>query len=230
MTAAHRENPKRGLAYNLLMIFVAVFVVLVLGVVVRFGWMHYYRAAFPIGYMEYVLRYSEQNNVPAELVFAVIRSESGFDYTAVSEAYARGLMQITEETFEWARWRMGDYEDRSFDELFIPEINIRYGTFILHLKLERFGGEREALAAYHAGWGSVTRWLEDERFSDDGLTLRDTPFRRTNAYVYNVLFARDVYRSLYDFEGGQLNLSNFRLLHLAWQDIITLPRGWFQNE
>jgi len=153
-----------------------------------------------LGYYEYVMRYSALNDLHPALVFAVIRCESGFDHMAVSEAYARGLMQITEDTFEWARWRMGDDENRSFDEMFIPEVNIRYGTFILYLLLERFGGEREAIAAYHAGWGSVRGWLEDGRYSHDGVTLYTTPFRRTNAYVYNVLSTRDIYLALYDFE------------------------------
>lgn len=197
-TNAQTKRP----APAILLLLLAIIVTCALSAGIRMAWIHYYRAAFPLGYKEYVLRYSAERNLPPELVFAVIRCESGFDRTAVSYAYARGLMQITEETFEWARWRMGDDEDRTFDELFIPEINIRYGTKILYLLLNRFGDEREALAAYHAGWGSVTRWLEDERFSDDGVTLREIPFRRTNAYVYNVLFTRDVYLALYNFDDG----------------------------
>ena len=190
---------RRGLpAVALLLIALVIMGALSIGV--RYAWRHYHRAAFPLGYYEYVMRYSALNGLHPALVFAVIRCESGFDHLAVSEAYARGLMQITEDTFEWARWRMGDDESRSFDEMFIPEVNIRYGTFILYLLLERFGGEREAIAAYHAGWGSVRGWLEDERFSHDGVTLYTTPFRRTNAYVYNVLSTRDIYLALYNFD------------------------------
>jgi len=186
-------------------IFTLILAIIVLGALslgLRFAWVNYYRAAFPLGYKEYVMRYSAQNNLPPELVFAVIRCESGFNYMAYSYAYARGLMQVTEATFEWARDRMGDCESRSFDEMFIPEINIRYGTFILYLHLERFGTEREAIAAYHAGRGSVISWLADERFSYDGVTLSHIPFRRTNAYVHNVLFTRDVYLALYNFDGN----------------------------
>ena len=183
------------------LLILAIIAVGVLSVPVRFAWVHYYRAAFPLGYKELVIHYSEQRDLPPELVFAVIRAESSFNPLAVSHAYARGLMQITEDTFEWARWRMGDIETRAFDEMFIPEINIRYGTKILRLLFDQFGGEREALAAYHAGWGSVTRWLADERFSSDGKTLREIPFWDTNNYVYYVLFTRDVYLALYDFNG-----------------------------
>ena len=198
---ARASQPRRSGLPAILLLAVAAVVVLALSVGVRHAWLHYQRAAFPLGYREYVLRYSAQNDLHPAFVFAVIRCESSFDHLAVSEAYARGLMQITEETFEWARMRMGDDENRSFDELFIPEVNIRYGTFILRLHLERFGGEREALAAYHAGRASVIRWLADERFSHDGLTLHTTPGRRTNAYIHNVLRTRDIYLALYDFGG-----------------------------
>ena len=198
---AQKSQQTRGSLPAIFLLAIAIIVVLALSIGVRHALLYYQRAAFPLGYEEYVLRYSAQNDLHPALVFAVIRCESSFDHLAVSEAYARGLMQITEDTFEWARWRMGDDENRSFDEMFIPEVNIRYGTFILYLLLERFGGEREALAAYHAGWGSVSRWLEDGRFSHDGITLYTTPFRRTNAYVYNVLRTKDIYLTLYDFNG-----------------------------
>ena len=181
-------------------LFLAILVLGGLGLAVRYAWVNYYRAAYPLGYYELVMHYSAEQGLSPALVFAVIRSESGFDHTAYSYAYAKGLMQITEETFEWARMRMGDDENRPFEEMFIPEVNIRYGTAILRLHLDHFGGEQEAIAAYHAGRRQVALWLEDERFSDDGLILRDTPFRRTNAYVHNVLFTRDVYLALYELE------------------------------
>ena len=166
---------------------------------VRQAWLHYYRAAFPLGYEQYIRHYAALRDLPHELIFAVTRAESGFNPLAVSHAYARGLMQITEDTFEWARWRMGDDDERTFDELFLPEINVRYGTKILRLLFDEFGGEREALAAYHAGWGSVTRWLQNADFSRDGRTLHTIPFWDTNNYVHYVQFTRDVYLALYDF-------------------------------
>ena len=184
-------------------IFALVLAILVLGglgLALRQAWVGYYRAAYPLGYYELVMQYSAERDLPPALVFAVIRSESGFDHAAYSYAYAKGLMQITEETFEWVRMRMGDDQDRPFEEMFIPEVNIRYGTMILRLHLDHFGGEREAIAAYHAGRRQVALWLGDTRFSDDGITLRDTPFRKTNAYLHNVLFARDIYLALYDLD------------------------------
>ena len=67
----------------------------------------------------------------------------------------RGLMQITEETFQWIRFRMKDESGASYDDLFDEKINIQYGTFLLKTLLDEFGSEANALCAYHAGWGNA---------------------------------------------------------------------------
>ncbi|MEG2204752.1 MAG: lytic transglycosylase domain-containing protein, partial [Oscillospiraceae bacterium] len=105
------------------------------------------RIAYPIRYREQVERTSAENGLDPALIFAVIRSESGFRTRAVSPIGARGLMQITEETFEWAKWRMGD-KTTVYDDLFEPEVNIRYGGYILSLLLGEFVSTDTALAAY----------------------------------------------------------------------------------
>ena len=68
---------------------------------------------------------------------------------------------------------------------------MRYGCTNLSLLLREFGGEDTALAAYHAGRGSVNRWLGDSRYSDDGDRLSTIPYRDTDAYVKKVLDTRD---------------------------------------
>lgn len=180
-------------------VFFPLVAILILAGCMHFAWLHYYRAAYPVHYRETVLACAEERELPAELVFAVIHCESGFDHQAVSYVEARGLMQITEDTFEWARWRMGDDEERSFGDMFVPETNIRYGTAILNLLLEEFEGEREALAAYHAGWGSVKGWLKREEYSRDGRTLDYIPFGDTRVYVAKVLETKKIYQKLYTF-------------------------------
>ena len=82
-----------------------------------------------------------------------------------------------------------------------PWENVRYGFTNLSLLLREFGGEDTALAAYHAGRGSVNRWLGDSRYSDDGDRLSTIPYRDTDAYVKKVLDTRDLYRRLYPHLG-----------------------------
>jgi len=82
-----------------------------------------------------------------------------------------------------------------------PEINIRYGTFLLAELLERYDGdEAAALAAYNAGPGNADKWGGAE------LTVEAIPFPETRAYVEEVLEKRDEYRQEYASELGYGNL------------------------
>lgn len=154
------------------------------------------RLLYPLRYEQYVEQYSAEYKLPPALVYGVIRTESRFRPQAVSSIGARGLMQITEQTFDWAKWRMGD-EVTEYDALFDPETNIRYGCFILSLLLQEFENPEAALAAYHAGWGSVKKWLGDAQHSADGVTLDSIPFANTARYVPDVCRAMGVYARLY---------------------------------
>ena len=162
-----------------------------------FGMRTFYRAAYPVKYAETVEAQAAESQLDQSLIYAVIRTESGFRPTARSSVDARGLMQITPDTFHWIRYRLGETGPADPDTLDSPEENIRYGAATLALLLERFGGPREALAAYHAGWGSVSRWLTDDRYSANGETLEEIPFGDTDAYVEKVLRTAEIYRKLY---------------------------------
>ena len=61
----------------------------------------YLKNAYPIDYKEYVVEYSQKYELDRNFVFAIIRTESNFSKTAQSSVDARGLMQITKETFDW---------------------------------------------------------------------------------------------------------------------------------
>lgn len=161
------------------------------------GFGRYYRAAYPLGYREAVEREAAQNGLDPALVYAVIRSESGFSSTARSSVDARGLMQLTPDTFQWVRYRLGEEGAAGSELLYDPYENIRYGCANLGFLVGEFGREDTALAAYHAGRGSVSRWLGDESCSQDGATLDCIPYRDTDQYVKKVLETRDLYSRLY---------------------------------
>ena len=158
------------------------------------GMSRYYRAAYPIRYREAVEREAEVSGLDPALV---IRSESGFSPAARSSVDARGLMQLTPDTLQWVRYRLGEEGAASSDLLYDPGENIRYGCANLGLLLREFGGEDTALAAYHAGRGCVKGWLTDSRYSGDGERLDDIPYRDTSSYVKKVLVTRDLYHRLY---------------------------------
>jgi len=164
----------------------------VIAVLAVFVWHSYYNAAYPVKYLDIVGVYSEKYGVDKALIMAVIKCESSFNKDAVSEIGASGLMQITEETFDWAQSRLGD-SSAGYEQIFEPEVNIKHGTYILKLLTNEFKDEKTALSAYHAGFGNVKSWLEDKSHSVDGQSIDTTPFRKTNAYVARVLRVRKVY-------------------------------------
>ena len=134
-----------------------------------------YRQLYPRTYREYVEHYSREYQVDRDLVYAVAKVESNFDPNAVSHADARGVMQMTEDAFEWVQYRMGDESGVSYEDIFDPEVSIQYGTYMLHLLLEETGDEKLAICSYHAGMGNVNSWLSQEEYSKDGKTLDKIP-------------------------------------------------------
>lgn len=146
------------------------------------------RERYPKGYEGEVMYFSELYGVPAPIVFAVIKVESDFDPHAVSTAGAKGLMQLTDVTFEWIRSKIGTDTDHVFD----PTTNIRYGVYYLSYLYHRFEDWRIAFAAYNAGPNRVDGWLKE-----DG-ELQAIPFKETREYLGRVDAAVKKYEKLYD--------------------------------
>lgn len=155
-----------------------------------------YKTAYPLKYAEIIENTADEMELPRALLFALVKAESSFNSDAVSEANAKGLTQITPETFSWLQTKTGEsYEDEA---LFEPEISVYYGAWFLKYLLDEFGDEKTALAAYHAGRGIVKEWLLCEEYSSDGKTLDAIPYKDTAAYTERVLKMKNIYKNLYD--------------------------------
>jgi len=149
----------------------------------------------PLHHEDVIRQQADEKGVDAALIAAVIYSESKFS-DAESSAGARGLMQITPEAAKFIEKQSGGTTFQ-LDDLSDPEINIRYGTFLLRELLDRYDGdEAAALAAYNAGPGNADKW------GGADLTVAEIPFPETRAYVEEVLEKRDEYRHKYAKELG----------------------------
>ena len=158
------------------------------------------RLLYPREFSEIVSREAGEFGLPEELVYAVIRAESGFDHKATSRAQARGLMQLTEGTF---RWMAEEYPpENGGRDVFDANDNVHCGCALLRLLIDHYGDLRVALAAYNAGMGNVDNWLRDPQLSPDGQELEKIPFPETAAYVERVQENRGVYHRLYSKKGA----------------------------
>ena len=108
---------------------------------------HFFRTQVPYGSIIY--REARRNNLPPELVAAVVAAESDFRPRLISHKNAQGLMQIIPSTAEFI----------GAGDLFNPADNIAAGTKYLRYLYNRFDGDhRMVLAAYNAGDGNVEKF------------------------------------------------------------------------
>ncbi len=153
----------------------------------------YLRARYPLEYEQLVRANARNRDLDPALVAAVIYAESRFDPNARSSAGAVGLMQLLPDTAEFIARRTGG-KDFVVADLRDPEINVRYGTWLLAYLRDYYDGDvRTALAAYHAGPGNVDEW----RRTNSGIA-----FPETEAYVREVERVRRVYARAYGSELG----------------------------
>jgi soluble lytic murein transglycosylase len=149
----------------------------------------------PLKHEDVIRQQAHEKDVDAALIAAVIYSESKFS-DRTSSAGARGLMQITPEAANEIERHSGG-TTFNLKDLSDPEINIRYGTYLLRELLDRYDGDVvAALAAYNAGPANVDKWGGSE------LSIEEIPFPETRAYVEEVLDKQRAYRDKYPRELG----------------------------
>jgi soluble lytic murein transglycosylase len=144
----------------------------------------YERIRYPLRYSEYVRVHAREHGLDPSLVAAVIYQESKFRSDAKSSSGAIGLMQIAPSTARGIAIRTHGNAFHT-DDLYNPEINIRYGAWYLKNLFEKYGSEKLVLAAYNAGQGNVDRWRAN------GEPIQ---FAETRAYVNRVEHLKTIYR------------------------------------
>jgi hypothetical protein len=102
----------------------------------------------------------------ADLLDALVQTESNYDPGAVSSKRAIGLTQLMPDTAK----------SLGVSDPFNPEANLRGGAKYLSQMLKQFNGDvSKALAAYNAGPGTVTRY--------GGIP----PYKETQNYVNKIM-------------------------------------------
>jgi len=150
------------------------------------------RLRYPLHYKTIVRAHARNYRLRPELLAAVIYQESKFEPRARSSSGAIGLMQLQPATAEGIALHTGGSRFR-LDDLYDPELNIRYGSWYLRHLLDKYGNERVALAAYNAGQHNVDEWRKE------GVGIQ---FGETRHYVKRVEDLKHVYRSAYASDLG----------------------------
>lgn len=150
---------------------------------------------FPRGFLDAVGRGAEAAGQPRPWLLAMIRQESAFRLNACSHVGACGLMQLMPGTAEWMLERGGKDVEAAMAMLNDPAINIATGAAYLDYLHGRFEHYIPAVAAYNAGPGNVSEWLErSEPPPGTPRWVETLPFGETREYLQAVLFNQVVYR------------------------------------
>ncbi|CAH0527012.1 Membrane-bound lytic murein transglycosylase C [Vibrio hippocampi] len=124
-------------------------------------------------YSDIVRRASQRYDIPEDLIYAIIKTESSFNPYAVSWANAYGLMQVVPKTagrdvFKLVKNRSGEPTP---EYLFNPEQNIDTGTAYFYILKNRYlkevshplSLEYSMISAYNGGSGGVLKTFHSDR-------------------------------------------------------------------
>jgi soluble lytic murein transglycosylase len=154
---------------------------------------------YPDAYKNYIETYSKIFNLDNYLPYSIMREKSRFVKSCISSAGAIGLMQIMPSTGRTiSRW----LNEKGFitDNLFIPEINIKFGVYYLKRLYDKWSDQYKdlttalvfSIASYNAGEFRVKQWIKTfyELNNDLDYFIELIPYNETRNYV------RRVYRSI----------------------------------
>ncbi len=131
--------------------------------------------------------------IDADLLRAVVASESGGDPQARSRAGAVGLCQLMPATAEALAADVG-IESYAPKRLYEPRVNLRLGAAYLRRMLARYEGRAPlALAAYNAGGRHVNRWRRRAPDASPREVIEREGYRETRGFVNRVLRLRKRY-------------------------------------
>ncbi len=159
------------------------------------GW----QALYPEAYFNLVKNEAKKNSIDPYWVLSIMREESHFNPETLSRSNAHGLMQILPSTGKWIAGKLG-IKGFTKNQLWKPEINIRFGCWYLKYLYDLFNAELHlASAAYNGGQGNIQRKVEAGPFKDLAVLERldRVPLPETRDYYKKVMGSYWNYTRLY---------------------------------
>lgn len=162
---------------------------------------------YPIKYKDDIRQSAAEYELDPLLIAAIIRVESNYRPHLTSKMNAIGLMQLMPDTADWVIDQAG--YDSSYRSLVAQEnINIRIGSWYIRSLYQQFKtilatkSKEEAIvivaAAYNAGPGNVSKWLNQRVWDGTLANISDVPIGETRHYIQRVLYYYKKYSKLYE--------------------------------
>jgi len=166
------------------------------------------KLVYPQDYKEIIEENCAKYDINPSVMFALVRSESFFDYDVQSVAGANGLTQLMVPTADdiAKRLKKGEYEITD------PATNVELGTWYLNNLYTRCNNSYlQAFFSYNGGITRVRKWLKGSMIEfgqkssmPDDLFLETVPITETREYGRKLVSAT----VMYDFLYNQTNLAD----------------------
>ncbi len=164
----------------------------------------YYSYLYPRAFSELIEPTAQKYNIDPELAYALVRSESNFDPSAISSAGAIGLSQVMPFLADSAIRKM-DLEKVDRSRYHNPELNLEIGLYHLNELQTRYQYSAPdpwpvflILCAYNAGTQPVDQWFNQasQWAMPADLWMETIAYPETKNYLKRVLGAVHIYRQL----------------------------------
>ena len=148
-------------------------------------------------YADDIQRVSAEYGIPEVILWAIVRTESGFSSNLEGEDGGIGLMQLTPNEFAMIQTDILKEAPQDAGLLYDPQKNLACGAAYLSFLYQRYGVWETVFAAFDAGTDAVDAWLANPDCVSELGTLENIPNQKTARFVREVTEARELYIKLY---------------------------------
>ncbi|NLK62502.1 MAG: lytic transglycosylase domain-containing protein [Fusobacteria bacterium] len=146
---------------------------------------------FPVKYKKEVFLCSQKYNIKPEIIYAIIKSESGFREKVVSPKGAVGLMQLLPTTASWVVFKEWKQSEDSYD-LYNYADNINIGCLYFSYLNEYYEGDFvKSVAAYNAGIRRVNNNEWEKIIETKNYVKKVKKYRRIYKYILYIHKLKD---------------------------------------
>ena len=159
-----------------------------------------WRVSYAMPWDDVVDAAAARSAVPRSFVYAIMRSESGFDASASSSRGARGALQLLPSVARAVAARDARLPNDSRGVV----DDVALGSALLGLMVKEHGSMLVAAAAYNGAPENAQAWVKRFGHLPVDVFVERVPFKETRDYIKRVLAVEAVYRGL---DGGAVTLA-----------------------